>query len=135
MYNKIKQNPYERKQEKNVIFEEAMAKIESGKSLGLVEKQIAKEIYGDKPKKTKKSIVIKDFALYREFSGYKYEKEINEFKALSNENKVLYMKALREKISDSDYKEFIKKGRKSVVLSSGKASPLLISDEVLKQIR
>lgn len=135
MYSKIKNNPKERRQEKEALFEEATVSMGTGTSLGQAQVAIAKQLYGPKPTTTQQSTVAKDFAYYRIFNGYKYKKEADELKALSNENKVLYLKALQEKIPVSDYKEFVSKSRQLVKLSSGKSSPVLISDEVLKQIR
>lgn len=134
IYNKITDNPYEKKKVKNNLYEEALVSLDS-KSLGAVQKELAVTLYGEKPTNAQQSTVNKDFAYYQEFNGYKYKTEADEFKALDNDNKVLYLKALKKKLPESDYNEFISKGRKKVNLSSGSTSPVLIPDAVLKQIR
>lgn len=134
IYNKIKQNPYEKKKEKIALYEDAIKSLET-KTLSQVEKDIATQLYGNDVTKAQRSIVNKDFGYYKEFNGYKYKTEADELKALDNDNKVLYLKSLKNKLSPTDYNEFIKKGRTKVRLSSGASSPILISDDVLKQIR
>ncbi len=134
IYNKITDNPYEKKKAKNNLYEDALVSLNS-KSLGAVQKELAVSLYGEKPTKAQQTTVNKDFGYYQEFNGYKYKTEADEFKALNNDNKVLYLKSLKNKLSEADYNEFILKGRKKVRLSSGASSPILIPDDVLKQTR
>ena len=106
------------------------------KSPQQVKKDIAKELYGPNPTTAQQSTVNKDFAYYREYKGYKYKVESDELKGMtSNENRILYLKSLKKKLPEADYKEFVLKGRKKVMLASGNSSPVLISDEVLVKIR
>ncbi len=135
VYNKIKQNPYEKKVQKNNLYEDGIDAVKT-KSLAQVQKEIAVKLYGPNPKPAQISTVAKDFGYYREFNDSKLKKYADEYKGMtSNENKILYLQSLKKKLSTTEYQEFITKGRKSVRLSSGGLTPVLISDEVIKKAR
>ena len=91
-------------------YEEWNTGTKSRPVLDKMERDIAKEIYGDKYTKTQLTNVTRDFAFYRTFGfDNALANEIN--KAQSTAEKVELLKKAREEMTLEEFKAFFNKGR------------------------
>lgn len=96
-------------------------------TLDKMEVQIAKQMYGDDYTASNLTSVTEEFA-YRRTFGYDDKNAEDLKKSVSNADKVLVLKRIREELGADAFREFFNKGRKVVQYESGRSGYVLISD-------
>lgn len=130
VYNRIRESPYETTKVKTEAIDTALNKLNSGEArLNQLEKEIAIAVYGKDFTPAQLTTATKDFAFVRVF-GRDDELANSINSAMSNAEKVLLLKKARREMGEEAFREWFKKGRKTVRLESGNDSYVLISDDV-----
>lgn len=98
-------------------------------TLDSLERNIARETYGDSFTKTQLTDITKEFA-YRRHFGFDNATAEEIWKAPTNKEKAELLKKAREEMSLEEFRDFYNKGRREVTYDSGRSSQILISDNV-----